>query len=93
MENFEKDIVKVSYGKYSKISNTLLFLFSNKMMFRIAKSEDPDLKKQSDLSLHCLSRPLWQATSVQNFRTSTICKTLVNTLIHVYISECLAVYW
>ena len=42
MENFEKDIVKVSYGKYSKISNTLLFLFSNKMMFRIAKNEDPD---------------------------------------------------
>ena len=29
------------------------------------------LHKQSDLGLHCLSRPLLQATSVQIFRTST----------------------
>ena len=27
------------------------------------------LQKQSDLGLHCLSGPFWQATSVQNFRT------------------------
>ena len=29
-------------------------------------------KKQSALSLGCLSRPFWLATSVQNFRTSAI---------------------
>ena len=27
------------------------------------------LEKQSYLCLHCLYRPFWQATSVQNFRT------------------------
>ena len=30
------------------------------------------LQKQSDLYLHCSSRPFWQATSVQNFRTFTV---------------------
>ena len=30
------------------------------------------LQKQSNIGLHCLSRPLWQATSVRNFRTSTV---------------------
>ena len=30
------------------------------------------LQKQSDLGLRCLSRPSWQVTSVQNFRTSTL---------------------
>ena len=25
------------------------------------------------MGLHCLSRPFWQATSVQNFRQSRIC--------------------
>ena len=30
------------------------------------------LQMQSDLCLHCLSTPFWQATSVQNFRTSTV---------------------
>ena len=38
----------------------------HKMLTRIANWED------SDLSLHCLSMFFWQATSVQNFRTSTI---------------------
>ena len=56
-----------------------------KMLAKIAKREDPDqtvqtwirvLKKQSDTSLHCLSRPFWQATSVQNFRTFTILSKL-----------------
>ena len=28
------------------------------MLVRIANREDPDQTKQSDLSLHCLSRPL-----------------------------------
>ena len=30
------------------------------------------LQKQSDLGLHCLSLPFWQATSIQNLRTSTV---------------------
>ena len=30
------------------------------------------LQKQSDLSLHCLSRTFWEATSVQNFRIFTV---------------------
>ena len=58
------------YGKRSKILNTFLFLFSNKMLVfragiwkilaRIANREDPDqlsFLKQSNLGLHCLSRP------------------------------------
>ena len=66
------------YGKCSKISNTFLFLFLikmlvftaciHKMLVRVANREDPDqtvLKKQSDLGLPCLSRPFWQAISVQ----------------------------
>ena len=58
------------------------------MLVRIANRQDPDetasseavcffrssllLQKQSDLGLHCLSRPFWQAISVQIIRTSTI---------------------
>ena len=42
------------------------------MFVRIANRVDPDqtakLLKQSDLGLHCLSRPFWPATSVRNFR-------------------------
>ena len=30
------------------------------------------LKKQSDLGLHSLSGPFWQATSVRNFRKFTV---------------------
>ena len=58
----------IAYSKCSKILNTFLFLFSNimlvlraeslKMLVRIANREDPD-QKQSDLGLHCLSRPFW----------------------------------
>ena len=61
----------IGYGKCSKILNTFLFLFSVKIMViradihkmhaRIANREDPDLK-QSDLGLHCMSSPFWQAT-------------------------------
>ena len=40
----------------------------HKMLARIANREDPE----SDLGLHCLSRPFWQATSVRNFRTFTV---------------------
>ena len=42
------------------------------MLARIANREDPDQtasSQQSDLGLHCLSRPFWQATSDPNFRT------------------------
>ena len=55
------------YGRCSKISNTFVFLFSNKMLViwagihkmavRIANREDPDQTASSDLDLHCLSMP------------------------------------
>ena len=35
------------------------------------------LQKQSDLGLHCLSRPFWQAASVLNFRTFTVLKNFL----------------
>ena len=64
----------LAYGKCSKISNTLLTLFSNKMLVmkagmhtmlvRIANREDPDQTASSDLGLPFLSRTIWQATSV-----------------------------
>ena len=41
------------------------------MLVRIANRKDL-LQKQSDLGLHCLSRPFWHATSVQNLKTFTI---------------------
>ena len=47
----------------------------HKIFVRTANREDPDQtasKKQSDLGLHCLSRPFLEATSIQNFRTSTL---------------------
>ena len=47
------------------------------MDVEIANREHPDQsaseQKQSDLGLPCLSRPFWQATSVRNFRTFTVC--------------------
>ena len=50
------------------------------MLVRIANREDPDQtassetvsEVQSDLGLPCLSRLLWQANTVQNFRTFTV---------------------
>ena len=78
----QKSIKKESM--YSKISNTFLFLFSNKMMViragihkllvRIANKEDLD-QKHSDQGLPCLSKPVWQATSVCNFRTFPVAYT------------------
>ena len=54
------------YSKCSKLSNTFLFLFSNKMLVfrtenhkmlvRITNREDPD-QKQFELGLCCLSMP------------------------------------
>ena len=55
-----------NYGKCSKISNTFLFLLSNKMFVitagihtmleRIAYREDHNQTASSNLGLHCLSR-------------------------------------
>ena len=39
----------------------------NKMLVRIENREN-----KSDLGLHSLSMPFWQATGVQNFRTFTV---------------------
>ena len=75
--------VKLYDGQCSKILNTCFpSLFLNKMVVIrtgtrkifvwITNREDPDLQKQSDLGLHCLSRPFGQATSVQSFRTFII---------------------
>ena len=71
-----------SYSKCFAISNTFLFLFSNKMLViragnhkmlvRIANKEGFDQTASSLLGFCCLSGPIWQATSVQNFRTYTI---------------------
>ena len=44
----------------------------HKILVRKINREDPELKKQSDLGLRCLSRPPWQTTNIQNFRTFTI---------------------
>ena len=49
---------------------------THKMPFRIANSKTLIrllLQKQSDLGLHCLTKSLGQATSVQNFRAFTVC--------------------
>ena len=71
--------MKVSHSNRSKIFNT--FLFSNKILvfraginkiFRIANREDPN--QAADLDQRCLSRSFWQAISVWNFRTFTVCK-------------------
>ena len=64
------------YNKYSRILNTFLFLFSkcwfqgwySQNTVRIANMRTLMLlQKQSDLVLHCLSRPFWQATYSLNF--------------------------
>ena len=64
----------------SKILKTLLINYISIEMVVIrdacqnSKREDPGQTASSDLGLRCLSRPFWQATSVQDFRTSTISK-------------------
>ena len=69
-----------------KFRNNFLFLFSNKilviragkMFVIIANREDPDQTASSEAvnpGLHCLSsqtRPYWPATSLWNFRRSTV---------------------
>ena len=68
----------VNVAKFQTLTS---FLFSknvgyqcwnSQMHVRIASREGPDQtdsQKQSDLGLSCLSRLLWQATTIQNFRT------------------------
>ena len=41
------------------------------MLARIEKRVDPDQTASSDLGMCCLSRPLWQATSVNKSTAST----------------------
>ena len=63
------------YGKCSKISNTFIFLFLNKMLvcraiihkmlIRVANREDPD---RSDLGLFCLSRPFLAGNHCSKFK-------------------------
>ena len=49
------------------------------VLVRIPNREDPDQTASStDLGLPCLSRPFWQATSVQIFRTYTKYKSNIN---------------
>ena len=65
---------RIVYGKCYRISNTLLFLFSSKLVVisagtnkfhvRIAKREHPDQTASSDQGLHCLSMPFGQKISV-----------------------------
>ena len=64
-------------GKFSKISNIILFLFSDKMLViragihkmlvRIANREDPD-QNQFDLGQYCLTRPFWQTNECTKFK-------------------------
>ena len=49
------------------------------MLLRIANREDTDQTQKSGLGLHCLPRPFCKATSVQNFRTSTIYLAFLST--------------
>ena len=59
-------------GRFSHIEAQMIIFLSN--MLKI-------LKKQSDLGLGCLSMPFWQTTSVCNFRTSSVCHSVV---IHIF---------
>ena len=61
------------YGKCSKISSTVLLLFSTKMLvispgihnsWNLQNACQNSLIRQSDLDLRCLSMPFWQVTSV-----------------------------
>ena len=67
------------YSKFSKISNTLRFLFSNKNLFSSCKLQNAcqnTNREESDLGLPGLSQPFWQVASVPNFRISTITQIL-----------------
>ena len=60
-------LIERNCNKYSKILISFcsqIKYWLSELEVRIANREDPHirllLKKQSDLSLHCLSRPYWQ---------------------------------
>ena len=65
LQKLKRYLACIIYGECSKISNTFLLLFSNKMLaigaeihkmfVRTANREDPD-QTASKLGLHCLSR-------------------------------------
>ena len=60
------------FGVYVKRPKTLVIRAGiNKMLVRIANSEDPD-QKQSDQGLHWLATSFSQSTSVWNVRTSRV---------------------
>ena len=75
---FPNTLFSLIYSYCSKISNTFLFQYSNKMLFfraeiqkllvRISNREDPDQTASSEAvwsGSACLWRPYWQATSVR----------------------------
>ena len=50
------------------------------------------LQKQSDLGLHCLSRPFRYATSVQNFRTfNDKCSKIPNTFLFLFSNKMMVI--
>ena len=61
-------MLKFQTFHFEFISNKILVIWTRtyKMLVSIANSAAPDL------GLCFLSRPFWQATSIQNFRTFTV---------------------
>ena len=57
------------------------------MLLRIANRENPDQTASSDLGLHCLSSPFWQANSVSNFRTFTVAIEAAESLLACYLQK------
>ena len=83
------------YSKCYKVSNTFLFLFSNKMLViriginkilvRIANRKEPDQASSSEADwsgLHCLLMLLRHAASVRNLRTSAVISIQLSLLFH-----------
>ena len=50
---------------FSAVIDKMLIRITGKTLIRVL------LQKQSDLGLHCLSMPFWNATTVRDFRTFT----------------------
>ena len=57
------------------------------MFVKIANREDTDQTalSEADLGLRCLSRPFWQATSDQSFRTFTV--TPIYSRLYFFVDE------
>ena len=86
--------VVICISKCSKISNTFPFLSSKHVGYLGWNSQNNShakqtgktlirllLQKQSDQGLPCLSRLLWQATTVWNLRTFTV-KTIYSDILY-----------